>query len=58
AHPASARGQARMALVRLARGDAAGAEAFARRALSLSPDDETARRALEEALRIRAEAGN
>jgi len=58
AHPASSRGQARMALVRLARGDAAGAEAFARRALSLAPDDETARRALEEALRIRAEAGN
>lgn len=52
AHPDSARGQARMAVVRLARGDVQGAEAFARRALALAPDEDTARRVLEESLRM------
>jgi len=52
AHPDSVRGQTRMALARLARGDARGAEAFARRALALAPGEETARRALDEALRL------
>jgi Flp pilus assembly protein TadD len=56
AHPDSYRGQVRMALARLARGDAVGAEAFARRALAIEPGNETATTVLQEALRLQGKA--